>query len=92
LPLSGLAKLAHVNRNTMTAKPESRAVQAKLGQIAAIIARAAEMSGDEARAIIWFKHMPIVGFGGKTAEQLVEEGHADAVMATLETMEQGGYA
>ncbi|HEU0043824.1 hypothetical protein [Sphingomonas sp.] len=91
LPMSGLAKLAHVNRNTMTAKPQSPAIQAKLGQIAAVIARAAELSGDEGRAIIWFKHVPIVGFG-KTAEELVEEGHADAVMWTLESMEQGVYA
>ena len=92
LPMSGLAKLAHVNRNTMTAKPESPAVQKKLGEIARIIARAAELSGDEGRAIIWFKHMPIAGFGGKTAEEVVEDGHADAVMWTLETMDQGGVA
>lgn len=92
LTLSGLAKLARVNRNTMTAKPESPAVQKKLGEIARIIARAAELSGDEARAIIWFKHVPIAGFGGKTAEEIVEQGNADAVLWTLETMEQSGYA
>lgn len=91
LPLSRLAKLAHVNRNTMTAKPNSPAIQAKLGEIARIITRAAELSGDEGRAVIWFKHQPIVGFG-RTAEELVEEGHADAVMWTLESMEQGVYA
>lgn len=91
LPMTRLAKLAHVNRNTLAAKPESPAVQAKLGEIARIIARAAELSGDEGRAIIWFKHQPITGFG-KTAEELVEMGHADAVMWTLESMEEGVYA
>lgn len=91
LPMSRLAKLAHVNRNTMTAKPESPAVQAKLGEIARIIARAAELSGDDGKAIIWFKHQPIAGFG-KTAEELVEEGEGAAVLWTLESMEQGGYA
>ena len=91
LPMSQLAKLAHVNRNTMTAKPESPAVQAKLGQIAQIIARAADLAGDEGRAIIWFKYQPIPGFG-KTAEELVEGGHAEAVMWTLESMDQGVYA
>ncbi|SEJ87014.1 hypothetical protein SAMN05428950_10458 [Sphingomonas sp. OV641] len=91
LPMSRLAKLAHLNRNTMAARPESPAVQAKLGEIARIIARAAELAGDEGRAIIWFKHQPIAGFG-KTAEELVEEGHADAVMWTLESMDQGAYA
>ena len=91
LPMSRLAKLAHLNRNTMAARPESPAVQAKLGEIARIIARAADLAGDEGRAIIWFKHQPIAGFG-KTAEELVEEGHAEAVMGTLESMDQGSYA
>ena len=49
------------------------------------------LAGDEDRAIIWFKHQPIAGLG-QTAEALVEAGHADAVMATLEGMEQGTYA
>ncbi len=91
LPLSRLARLAHVNRNTMTARPGSPAVQAKLGEIARIIARAADLAGDEGRAIIWFKHQPIPGFG-KTAEELVEQGHAEAVMWTIESMEEGVYS
>ena len=91
LPMSRLAKLAHLNRNTMAARTDSPAVQTKLGEIARIIARGAQLAGDEGRAIIWFKHQPIAGFG-KTAEELVEAGHADAVMWTLESMEQGSYA
>ena len=91
LPMSRLAKIAHVNRNTMTARPESPAVQVKLGEIARIIARAADLAGDEGKAIIWFKHQPIAGFG-KTAEELVEEGHAQAVIMTLESMGEGVYA
>ena len=92
LPMTGLAKLTHLNRNTLSAKAGSPAVQAKLGAIARIIARAAEMSGEEGRAIIWFRHQPIVGFAGKTAEQLVEEGHSEAVMQYLEGLENGVYA
>jgi uncharacterized protein (DUF2384 family) len=91
LPMSRLARLAHVNRNTMAAKPDSPAVQAKLGEIARIIARAADLAGDEGRAIIWFKHQPIPGFG-KTAEELVEEGHANLVMEDLERMAEGIYS
>ncbi|WP_375271387.1 hypothetical protein [Sphingomonas sp.] len=91
LPMSRLARLAHVNRNSMTAKPESPAVQAKLGEIARIIARAAELAGDEGRAIIWFRHQPIPGWG-KTAEELAEGDYADAVMETLEGVDQGVYA
>ena len=91
LPMTRLAKLAHVNRNTMAARPESPAVQEKLGQIARIIARAAELLGDEGRAVIWFKHQPLPGWG-KTAEQLVEEGRADGVLWSLDGMEAGSYS
>lgn len=92
LPMTRLSKLAHVNRNTMATRPQSPAIQAKLGEIARIIARAAELAGDEDRAILWFRHQPIVGFANKTAEQLVEEGHAEAVMRDLERMAEGVYS
>lgn len=92
VPMTGLARMARLNRNTLAAKAKSPAVQAKLGEIARIIARAADLTGDEGRAIIWFRHQPIVGFGGKTAENLVEDGHAEAVMWHLEGLENGVYA
>ena len=91
LPMSRLAKLAHVNRNTMAAQPGSPAVQAKLGEIARIIARAADLAGDEGRAIIWFKHQPIPGFG-KTAEELVEGGHGELVLEDLDRQAEGVYS
>ncbi|MDO7841286.1 antitoxin Xre/MbcA/ParS toxin-binding domain-containing protein [Sphingomonas immobilis] len=92
LPMSQLAKLARVNRNTMTAKPASPAIQAKLGEIARIIARAAELAEDEGRAIIWFKYQPLPGWGNKTPEDVVEEGYPDAVMDALERMAAGVYS
>ena len=91
LPLTRLAKLAQINRNTMAAKSGSPAVQARLGEIAQIITRAAELSGDEGRAIIWFRHQPLPGFG-KTPEQLVEEGHAALVLRDLDRMAEGVYS
>lgn len=91
LPMSRLAKIAHVNRNTMAARPDSPAIQAKLGQIAQILARAAELTEDEGRALIWFKHQTLPGFG-KTAEKLVEEGHAELVLEDLERQAEGVYS
>lgn len=92
VPMTRLSKLVHVNRNTLASQPNSEAVQAKLSAIARIIARAAAMTEDEGAAIIWFRHQPIVGFGGKTAEELVEQGHADAVMWHLDTIENDTFA
>lgn len=91
LPMTQLSKLAHLNRNTMISRPGSPAVQEKLGQIARIITRAADLAGDEGRAIIWFRHQPLTGWG-KTAEELVEEGMAQEVLDDLERMAEGVYS
>ena len=91
VPMNGLARMARLNRNTLAAKSGSPAVQSKLGEIARIISRAAELTGDEGRAIIWFRHQTIVGFGS-SAEQLVEKGHAEAVLRYLDALEDGVYA
>jgi hypothetical protein len=91
LPMSRLAKIAHVNRNTMAARPESPAIQAKLGEIAHIIAKASELTGDEGKAVIWFKYQPLPGWG-KTAEEIVELGYANAVIEDLERQAEGVYS
>src|SRR3546814_13656473 len=71
LPMTRLSRIAHLNRNTMTAHPASPPVHATLGEIARIITRAAELAGDEGRAINGSRPPPIPGFGTTPAE-LVE--------------------
>jgi hypothetical protein len=53
---------------------------------------AEQLTGDADRAIVWSRHQPIAGHDGKTALQLVEAGHADAVLAHLEDLRDGAYA
>jgi len=89
--LAELARIARLHRNTL-ARPNSPAVQRNLGEIARILARAAALSGDPGRAVIWFRHQPLAGFDHRTAEQLVANGHADAVMGHLDDLEEGIYA
>lgn len=91
VPMTRLSELAHVNRNALTAQAGSNKVQAGLSDVAQIIAKASEMSGDEGRAIIWFRHQPIAAFG-MTAEKLVETGHARLVLEHLSRMEEGVYS
>jgi transcriptional regulator with XRE-family HTH domain len=90
--LSELAKLTGVARNTLTAKSSARKVDSALSPIVRILAMAAEMAGDESRAVIWFKHQPIPGWAGKTAFDLVNEGKADRVLTYLEAVRSGVYA
>jgi uncharacterized protein (DUF2384 family) len=92
LPLAELAKLAHVHRNTLTRHPECAAVQKSLEPVVRILAAAAQLTGDADKAILWFRHQPIVGYGGQTALDLVEAGHADAVLAHLDDLRDGAYA
>jgi uncharacterized protein (DUF2384 family) len=93
VPLATIARLAKVHRNTLAQRPDSPVVQERLGDIARIIATAAELlGGDQGRAIVWFKHQPLAGFDGQTAEELVATGHAEAVLAHLDLLRDGGYA
>ncbi len=91
LPMTGLARIANLNRNTLAGSARSQKVQGRLGEIAQILDRATALSGDEGRAVIWFKHTILTGFG-KTPEQLVEMGHADLVLEDLERIEAGVYS
>ena len=61
-------------------------------RVARIISVAAELVGDQQRAIIWFLHQPLSGFDNKTAKELVAAGHADAVLEHLATLSDGVYA
>jgi uncharacterized protein (DUF2384 family) len=91
--LAQLARLAQVHRNTLSRHPGSPTVQERLGEVARIVATAADLlEGDTRRAIVWFRHQPLAGFDGRTAEELVAAGHADAVLAHLEMLRDGVYA
>lgn len=91
LPIADFARLAHLHRNTL-ARPKSAAVQKKLEPIARLLAQVEEIAGDPDQAILWFRYQPLPGYGGQTAQQLVEAGHADAVFTYLEELRDGGYA
>jgi len=93
LPLSELARLANVHRNTMAQSPASPIVQQRLGVVARIVTAAADMLGDDTpRAVVWFLHQPLAGFDGRTAAELTADGHAAAVIEHLEMLRDGVYA
>ena len=92
LPLAELGKLARVHRNTLAQRPDSQLVQKSLEPVVRILAAAEQLTGDPDRAIVWFRYQPVVGHDKRTALDLVEAGHADAVLAHLEGLRDGAYA
>jgi uncharacterized protein (DUF2384 family) len=93
ISLKRMAEVTRLHRNTLTQHPDSPEVQMRLGQVVRIVTRAAAMlDGDIERAKLWFRYEPLSGFDYKTAEQLVEAGHADAVEVHLDMLTEGIYA
>jgi uncharacterized protein (DUF2384 family) len=93
MPLAEIARVADVDRNTLTRTPGSPKVQARLGEVMRILTQACElMDGDLAKAAIWFRHQPLSGFDGQTAEELVAAGNAQAVVSHLAMLRDGVYA
>jgi len=91
MSVSDMSKVTRLHRNTLTRSPGSPSVQARVGEVARIVSAAAEIIGDDEKAAIWFRHQPLSGFGGRTAEELVASGHADAVLRHLDQLADGGY-
>jgi hypothetical protein len=84
-----LAERAHVHRNTPTARPQAPQLQKYLQDMVRVLAVAAEMTGDAGRAAFLLRNEPLGAFGYKTADTLVQEGRADAVIAYLESLAGG---
>lgn len=90
LSLVDFARLARLHRSSL-GRPASTIVQAQLEPIARILTQAEVLTGDAERAIIWFRHQPIAGHAGRTAQDLVGQGYYDAVFAYLEDLRDGAY-
>jgi len=92
MQLGELARVSGTHRNTLQRNPASPNVQNKLGEIIKIIEIATKLTQDYGKAVVWFKYEPLSGFDHKTAAQLVQAGHGDAVIKHLKMLEDGVYA
>lgn len=50
------------------------------------------MAGDQEQGESWYRSAPIPALGGRTAQQLAEDGRGDAVIAYLRHLPLGGFA
>jgi len=84
-----LAERAHVHRNTPTARPQAPKLQKYLQDMVRVLAVATEMTGDAERAAFLLRNEPLRAFSYKTADALVQDGRADAVISYLESLAGG---
>ncbi len=84
-----LAERAHVHRNTPTARPQAPLLQRYMQDMVRALAVASEMTGDTSRAAFLLRNEPLKAFDYKTADTLIQEGRADAVIAYLQSLAGG---
>ncbi len=84
-----LAERARVHRNTPTARPHTPQLQKYLQDMLRVLTVATEMTGDPERAAFLLRNEPLKAFGYKTADTLIQEGRADAVIAYMESLAGG---
>ncbi|HXR93144.1 MAG TPA: hypothetical protein VN750_22980 [Steroidobacteraceae bacterium] len=84
-----LAELAHVHRNTVSRMPSSPRLQDFLRDAIRVLAAAFSLTENPDRALYWFRSHPLRDFDYKTAEILVSEGRADAVIRYIESLSAG---
>lgn len=103
VPVDALAKrlrtskeeLAHTAGLTLDelawGSPSSPA-QRRLQEMVEILRRIEAWYHSPLMAYAWYRDVTLPGFAGMTAEMLVRDGAADAVMGYLDELSQGGYA
>ncbi|MCK9487944.1 MAG: MbcA/ParS/Xre antitoxin family protein [Xanthomonadales bacterium] len=78
-----------MHRNTPTARPQAPQLQKYLQDMVRALAMATQMTGDDKRAAFLLRNEPLAAFGYKTADTLIQDGRADAVIAYLESFAGG---
>ena len=92
LPLTELAALAKVSRNSLRTDTLGPKARTALEPIVQILSLASDMMGSQPKAVFWFRYNPLIGMGTRTAMEHVREGRAAQVLLYLRNVTSGGYA
>jgi len=74
------------------ARIASAATQTSLRHLVEILNAVKPAVGNLVMAFAWFRSEPIVGFGGRTPEEIVKAGEFEALRAHIRRRLAGGYA
>ncbi|WP_373487307.1 hypothetical protein [Blastomonas sp.] len=92
IPVTELAELVGVSRNTLAAEPLGKKGREAVLPLVRLLTHATEIAGSLERAVVWFKYTPIVSMGTKTAMEHVKDGNIAWVHGHLENVYNGVYA
>lgn len=87
-----LGQLVGLKESSLRASPKAAATQTKLRPIVQILLKARHLTGSMGEAVAWFECQPVPGFGNLTPGEVVSLGHAEAVIAHLDDLENGVFA
>lgn len=87
--LQELAAVAGVHRNTLRVSPAAARLQDSLRDILRVLSAAAVFGRSRDDTVYWLHNHPIPALGHKTAMGLIREGHAQAVIDYLASIESG---
>lgn len=87
------AKASGLTRDSISrnARLNSKATQRRLREVAEILFRLMPWAGSFPQAFAWYRAYSIPSFGDLTSEELVREGHVDAVKSYLTDIAMGAY-
>lgn len=74
------------------ARSSDPSIQRRLREMMEVLDRVEAWHQSPLMAYAWYRDVSLPGFAGKTAEMLVREGQADAVMEYLDALSSGAYA
>lgn len=84
----GLSKDALQRRTRIN----SAKTQRRLRELVEVLNKVEPRFGSALMAYAWFRSEPLVGFDGRTAMQLVQEGKAGQVLEYIDAMDAGVFA
>jgi len=89
-----LADILGLSRETLYKSTRANApkTQARMRDMLEIISFVEDWCGGKLQAMAWYRAQPIPEFGGRTAESLVNAGHASWVRDHLDRIALGGFA
>lgn len=84
-----LAAKARIHQSTICHAPDAESVQHYLRESLRVLRASTDVFGSVEKAIFWFKNNPLPAFDYKTPQDVVSEGHTEALIRYVRSLHVG---